>query len=299
MKTPLHNWVPANKSLGRGLSSLLGDGGGSGNGTRLLSTDQIEPDPNQPRRQFDQEALEDLASSIREHGIIQPLIVRAAGNRFRLVAGERRWRASQLAGLRDVPVVVRDLEAHEVFAVAMVENLQRADLNPMEEARGYSQMMERGLKQTRVAAIVGKSRSHVANIVRLLDLPDEVQAMVEDGRLSMGHARAILGADDPRAAAEMAVGEALTVRETEARTRKPKLRQPRSAQAKSQPPAEPQPAPDSELAADLKMLGEHLSEAVALPVTIQSSGQSSGTITVAFASAEDLDRLCQRLSGEG
>ena len=296
MSPPTHGgWVPAGKSLGRGLSSLLGDGGkGVGDGTRMLGTDQIEPDPAQPRRQFDDAKLEELASSIREHGVIQPLIVRADGNRFRLVAGERRWRASQLAGLAEVPVVVRDIHAHQVFEVALIENIQRADLNPMEEARGYAQLLARGQKQARVAAIVGKSRSHIANLVRLLDLPDDVQSMVEDGRLSMGHARAILGTDDPQAAADMAVGEALSVRQTEARTRKPAPKRARPTDTKPEASE-----PDSEMAADLKMLSGHLSETLALPVTIQSAGGSTGTITVSFTSAEDLDRLIGRLSGDG
>lgn len=292
-------WIPANKSLGRGLDSLLGEGGRSrsGDGTRTLALDQIQPDPDQPRRRFDEDALGELADSIRERGVIQPLIVRPDGNRFRLVAGERRWRASRLAGLSDVPVVVREITEPQVFEIALIENIQRADLNALEEARAYKRLMDdHGHTQARLAQIVGKSRSHIANLTRLLDLPEPVQAMVQDGRLSMGHARALLASDDPLAAAKAAVQESLSVRETEKRARKPRPARRRPEPAAAEPTAEPR----TEMEADLKMLVEHLSAALGLEVAIRADGEGvGGRMTIDFASAEELDRLCQLLTGEG
>lgn len=292
-------WIPASQNLGRGLDSLLGESTGqAGDGTRTLNLDQIEPDPDQPRGRFEDEALTELAASIRERGVIQPLIVRPHGNRFRLVAGERRWRASRLAGLSEVPVVVRALEGAQVFEIALIENIQRADLNPVEEARAYRRLLdEHGHTQERLAGIVGKSRPHIANLLRLLDLPESVRSLVEDGRLSMGHARAVLAADDPEGAAHAAVAGELTVRETEAAARASRPQRARSPGRKR--PAEPTPVePQGELAADLRLLGRQLGEAVGLDVTLapgDAQGQT-GTLTVAYRSAEELDRLCQLLS---
>lgn len=289
-------WVPASQSLGRGLDSLLGEGGRTqaGDGTRTLSLDQIEPDPNQPRRHFDGQALEELARSIKERGVIQPLVVRPSGNRFRLVAGERRWRASKLAGLRDVPVVVRELDESQVFELALIENIQRADLNAMEEAEAYRRLIDQhGHTQARLAEIVGKSRSHVANALRLLELPEPVRAMVEDGRLSMGHARAVLSAPDPEAAARAAVADNLSVRDTEARVRaarpKPKARR------RAAPPAPPG-APDTEMDADLAALGKQLGEQLGVEVRVTNDG-GRGEVVLSYADLEQLDLICQRLSG--
>lgn len=292
MSSPLHNWRAAS-SLGRGLDSLLGEGvrSASGDGTRLLSPGQIEPDPDQPRRHFDKDGLDELSASIRERGVIQPLIVRPHGNRFRLVAGERRWRAAQMAGLEQVPVVVRELTDTQVFEVALIENIQRADLNAMEEANAYHRLLEEfGHTQEQLARIVGKSRSHVANLLRLLDLPAPVRAMVEEGRLSMGHARAVLSADDPEAAARDAIAERLSVRDTEARVRRarpPARRTRRSASSG-----------DDVADADLAALGRQLSDHLGIAVTVTSKG-GKGEVVLRYTGMEQLDLICQRLSTEG
>ena len=199
--------------LGRGLSALLGDnvpeasitgpaeGPGAG-GLRMLSVSALVPHPNQPRRHFDEAALEDLAQSIRSRGLIQPIVVRPMGHNYQIVAGERRWRAAQRAQLHDVPVLIRELNDAETVELAIVENVQRQDLNSIEEAEAYQRLIkEYGHTQEVVGKIVGKSRSHVANLLRLLDLPESVRAALADGRLSMGHARALATAEDPAALA--------------------------------------------------------------------------------------------------
>ena len=236
--------------------------------------------------------MDELAWSITERGVIQPLIVRPHGNRFRIVAGERRWRASKIAGLRDVPVVVRELTDAQVFEVALIENIQRADLNPLEEAQAYRRLTDQyGHNQSTLAKVVGKSRSHIANLLRLLDLPEPVRAMVEDGRLSMGHARAVLGADDPVAAADAAVADNLSVRDTEARVRAAK---PRAKAARRAAPV-PTAPPESEMEADLAALGRQLSIQLGLPVTVTNAG-GRGEVVLAYGDLEQLDLICQRLS---
>ncbi len=288
--------------LGRGLGSLLGEGtqGKAGDGTRTLSLDQIEPDPDQPRRHFDKEALDELAWSITERGVIQPLIVRPHGNRFRIVAGERRWRASKIAGVREVPVVVRELTDAQVFELALIENIQRADLNPMEEAHAYRRLIDQYRhNQATLAKVVGKSRSHVANLLRLLDLPEPVRAMVEDGRLTMGHARAVLSAEDPMAAAEAAVADNLSVRDTEARMRAakpPKTARPAAPIPAPIPGPPPAPAGSSEMAADLAALGRQLGDQLGLSVRVTNAG-GRGEVVLAYDDLEQLDLICQRLSG--
>ncbi len=284
--------LPVTGSLGRGLDSLLGEGGRAkaGDGTRSLSLDQIEPDPNQPRRRFDPEALEELARSIAERGVIQPLVVRPSGNRFRLVAGERRWRASRIAGLRDVPVVVRELTDAQVFEIALIENIQRADLNALEEAEAYRRLLdEHGHTREALARTVGKSRSHIANLLRLLDLPEPVRDMVRDGRLSMGHARAVLAADDPVAAAEAVVAGALSVRDVEARVRKAKPARGGRARRTG--------GGGAVADADLAALGRQLSDHLGVPVTV-TNRKGRGEVVLRYSGLEQLDRICQRLSGE-
>jgi ParB family transcriptional regulator, chromosome partitioning protein len=235
--------------LGRGLSALMADidipssgaaaadpGDYSARGLRRVAIDRITPNPEQPRRHFAETALAELAASIREKGVIQPLIVRpdpANPQDFQIVAGERRWRAAQQAQLHELPVIVRDFDDTEVLEVAIIENVQRADLNPMEEALGYRQLIDRfGHTQEKVAQALGKSRSHIANMMRLLALPEDIQSFVRGGQLSAGHARALLTAPDQLLLARQAVANGWSVREVEerakatrpGRTSKPKAR---------------------------------------------------------------------------
>ena len=220
---------PERRGLGRGLSALMADIGTDATVNRRfetqLSVHALAPNPNQPRRDFPGEAMDDLAASIRQKGILQPLIVRpgATEGSYEIVAGERRWRAAQLAGLHEVPVVIRNFDDTEVLEVAIIENIQRADLNPIEEAAGYRALMDRfGHTQERLGEALSKSRSHIANLLRLLNLPVEVQDHVREGRLSSGHARALVTATDPVALARQVIARGLSVRETESLMRVPK-----------------------------------------------------------------------------
>ena len=231
--------------LGRGLSALLEEMGsavapprtepgvapavpagdaGSSMGAQMLPMAMISPNPKQPRRRFDETAQAELIASVKRQGLLQPILVRPVdGGRFEIVAGERRWRAAQAAQLHDVPVLVRRLTDEEAFEVALVENVQRQDLNAIEEAEGYKRLIDDyGHTQEDIARIVGKSRSHVANMVRLLDLPDDVRELLIEGRLTMGHARALLTAPDPSVLARDVVQMGLSVREVEARAKKPR-----------------------------------------------------------------------------
>ncbi|TVR47558.1 MAG: ParB/RepB/Spo0J family partition protein, partial [Rhodobacteraceae bacterium] len=197
---------PERRGLGRGLSALMAEvtppaeeGGADDRGrTQRLPIEQLRPNPDQPRRHFDETALAELAASIREKGVIQPLIVRPRDDMFEIVAGERRWRAAQRAQVHDVPVVIREFSDTEVLEIAIIENIQRTDLNPIEEAMGYRALIERfGHTQEKLSEAMGKSRSHIANLMRLLSLPDDVQTMLREGRLTAGHARALITAADP------------------------------------------------------------------------------------------------------
>ena len=215
-------------NLGRGLSSLLGESGSADRsasvaGTRLVPIGQIRANPDQPRRYFNPDALAELSASIAAKGVLQPILVRpdpAAEGDFQIIAGERRWRAAQQAGVHDVPVVVRQFDDTAVLEIALIENIQRADLDAIEEAAGYQRLIQDfGRSQDEIAKAVGKSRSHIANLMRLLTLPPAVQAMVIDGRLSAGHARALINASDPVALAERVMSGGLNVRQTEALVR--------------------------------------------------------------------------------
>ncbi|MGA0924760.1 MAG: ParB/RepB/Spo0J family partition protein, partial [Lutimaribacter sp.] len=221
--------------LGRGLSALMADvnapeaqkteDGGQRRSEMSVPIENVFPNPNQPRRSFTPDQLEELAASVKEKGIIQPLIVRARPGhpqQFEIVAGERRWRAAQMAQLHHVPVVLRDFDDVEVLEIAIIENIQRADLNPMEEAAGYKALMDRfGHTQDKLSEALGKSRSYIANLVRLLQLPDEVQTYLRKGKLSAGHARALITSDDPSALARRVIQQGLSVRETERLTKQP------------------------------------------------------------------------------
>lgn len=278
--------------LGRGLSSLLGEvsqeapvRGATGRGAlQSIPVASIEPDPGQPRRTFDEDALAELAASIEQRGVIQPIIVRPHGHRFQIVAGERRWRAAQRARLHEIPAIVREFSEAETLEVALIENIQRADLNAIDEAAAYRRLMaDYGHSQEALSKVVGKSRSHVANLVRLLDLPPDVQSMVVDGQLSMGHARALISAPDPLALAQEVVRRGLTVRETEklAQARKP-----------GRPKSDRRIAPDADIAALERQLGELLG----IPVAVRHSG-GSGSMTLSYSSLDQLDMICQRLTG--
>lgn len=276
--------------LGRGLSALMADVHLAPNETKRrpdlnVPIDRVMPNPGQPRRDFSQSALDDLAASIREKGILQPLIVRERdGGTYEIVAGERRWRAAQLAQLHEVPVLVRELDDTEVLEIAIIENIQRADLNAVEEALGYRQLMDKfGHTQERMAEALGKSRSHIANLLRLLQLPEEVQAMLREGQLSAGHARALVTLPDPVAAARRVVIEGLSVRETE-----------RLAQAS--PSAKPRAARKSEEKdADTRALEQDLSAALGMKVDITHRPDGSGALVLSYRNLEDLDNLCRSL----
>ncbi|MHA7834483.1 MAG: ParB/RepB/Spo0J family partition protein [Algiphilus sp.] len=281
------------RGLGRGLDALLGsapeghqDSDALSEDARAalqaVSVDRLQPGPHQPRQYFDEEALQALAESIRSQGVIQPLLVRpAGGKRFEIIAGERRWRAAKLAGLPELPVIVREIDEQSAMAVALVENIQRADLNPLEEADAIHRLIEEcGLTHAKAAEAVGRSRAAISNLLRLFDLPSEVQQMVRDGRLSFGHARALLQAPDATqlSLAQRVAEQGLTVRQTEALARK-------AGAAESAPPAPRAAAPSYRWAENA------LSEGVGLPVRIKAKESGRGQVTIAFRDQSEFDAL--------
>ncbi|TCO73436.1 ParB/RepB/Spo0J family partition protein [Rhodovulum euryhalinum] len=288
------------RGLGRGLSALMADvqiepAPERGEAPRakpdqVVPLDLLEPNPDQPRRLFSDDALQELAASIREKGVIQPLIVRPSKRsegRYEIVAGERRWRACQLAQRHEVPVIVRELDDIEVLEIAIIENIQRADLNAVEEAMGYRQLMDRfGHTQEKVAEALGKSRSHIANLLRLLQLPEEVLDHVRLGRLTAGHARALITTEDPARLAREVIKDVLSVRETE-----------KLAKRSSEPrPAARKTGGASEKDADTRALEQDLSANLGMKVTIEHSADGSGRLVIAYGSLDDLDTLCGALS---
>ena len=289
------------RGLGRGLSALMADVSEPEvisetpvPSDRTLPIEQINPNPDQPRKRFNQEDLDDLAASIREKGVIQPLIVRQISpENFEIVAGERRWRAAQMAQLHRLPVIVREFSDTEVLEIAIIENIQRADLNPIEEAAGYRQLMDRfGHTQEKMAEALGKSRSHIANLLRLLQLPSGVVELVEAGDLSAGHARALITAPDPLALAKIVVKDGLSVRATEALVKADAkkgeniFKDEKSGSAKT------------EKDADTRALEGDLSAALGMKVTLShKDGGESGQISIQYKSLDDLDELCRKLSG--
>jgi len=261
----------------------------------MLAVADIMPDTGQPRRHFDEAALGELAASIAARGVIQPVIVRAhpgQPGRYQLVAGERRWRAAQRAQCHEIPALVRQLTDREVMALALIENLQREDLNPIEEARAYHRLAEgEGLTATEIARMVDKSRSHVANLQRLLTLPEGVIALVEQAKLSMGHARALVGVEGAEALAEAAVARGLSVREVEQLARR-KHREvgtgPRRARMETK----------SAESADVAAVQSHLEEFLGLAVKIAvDADPRSGAVTIRYRTLDQLDLICQRLTG--
>jgi len=286
------------RGLGRGLSALMADVHLAGpdqiatprKAEQHLPVDKLEPNPQQPRLDFRADELESLADSIRQKGVIQPLIVRRKPGRdvYEIVAGERRWRAAQLAQLHEVPVIIRELNDTEVLEVAIIENIQRADLNAIEEALGFRQLMTRfGHTQEKLAEALSKSRSHVANLMRLLSLPTDVQDLVRDGSISAGHARALIGSPKASDLAAQIVAKGLSVRETE------RLMKTQSAEKS---PAKPQ-AKAVEKDADTRALEADLSANLRMQVRIEHApGADGGQISIRYDSLEDLDMLCQMLS---
>jgi ParB family chromosome partitioning protein len=314
-----NNLVPARRkppALGRGLEALLGESrreeplvasapvarsGGAQveGGLAMLAVADIEPHPEQPRRHFDEAALDELAASIAARGVIQPVIVRPLpSGRYQLVAGERRWRAAQRARLHEIPALVRNLTEREVMALALIENLQREDLNPIEEARAYHRLAtSEDMTQAEIARMVDKSRSHVANLQRLLSLPEGVIRMLEGGELSMGHARALIGVEDAIGLARAAVQKQLSVRQVEQAVRR---------QGRAQTGGEGQGARraranrDAGEDADIIAVQGHLEEFLGLPVKISADDDPrSGAVTIRYRTLDQLDLICQRLTGGG
>lgn len=286
---------PRKGGLGRGLSALMADvelapsaaAPSPGRAPLVVPVEQLIPNPDQPRRQFEPEALAELAASIRNRGVLQPLIVRphpTEPDLYQIVAGERRWRASQIAQLHELPVLVHELSDTEVLEVALIENIQRANLNPIEEAASFRQLMDRfGHTQEKLAEALDKSRSHISNSLRLLNLPDQVQGFVREGKISAGHARALITAPDPVAMARKVIDRNLSVRETEALARQQTERPEPVARVRAEKDADTR-ALESDLSAHLKMR-----------VRIEHAGQDGGRLTITYRDLDQLDRLCQLL----
>ncbi len=284
---------PSRKRLGRGLAALIGDIDRPAEPEQAkISADGRVPiefiaaNPRNPRRSFAEGDLTDLAQSIREHGVVQPIVVRPLGtNRYEIIAGERRWRAAQRAGLVEVPVIVREVDDRVALELAIIENVQRADLNPIEEAMGYQQLLdEHEYTQADLGQVIGKSRSHVANTLRLLKLPDVIRDLLVSGTLSAGHARTLVTVDDPAGLAKKIVDEGLSVRQAEALAQGGSIA-PRSAS---------KPASRGERDADTLALEKLLSDVTGMAVSIKHAG-SGGEVRIAYKTLEQLDDLCKRL----
>jgi len=289
--------------LGRGLSALLGDvareepvapamPSASTKAIQSIEVALIQPHPEQPRRHFDDGALAELADSIGKRGVIQPIIVRPHGGGFQIVAGERRWRAAQRAQLHRIPAIVRDFDEAETLEIALVENIQREDLNPIEEAEAYRKLIaDFNHSQEALGRLVGKSRSHIANLMRLLDLPAPVQQQVVEQKLSMGHARALIGAPDCEALARTVQSKGLSVRDTEDLVRRTKKGEGAAPRARSAVPSNGKDA-------DIEALEQHLADILGVKVDISHGEGGGGTLSLRYSTLDQLDMLCQRLSGE-
>lgn len=288
--------------LGRGLQALLGeqvapvppsgDVSPRAAGVREIEIGRIQPNPKQPRVQFREEAIAELAESIAQRGVLQPILVRPNGDGFEIIAGERRWRAAQRARLHAIPALVREIDDSTAAEIALIENVQREDLNAIEEAEGYKQLIERhGHTQENVAKLVHKSRSHVANLLRLIDLPEFVRQSLVRGDISMGHARAVAAAPDPEELTREIIAKGLSVRQTEDRARSVK---PGGSTEVAKVAALKSPKP---IDADLLALERQLGDMLGLKVQVAHNGQR-GTVTLHYSSLDQLDMVCQRLSGE-
>jgi ParB family chromosome partitioning protein len=291
---------PGKRRLGRGLAALIGDdipdevpvsqpmsAAAQALGLRSIPVAFIQASPNNPRKFFREEELQDLARSLREKGLLQPLVVRpiiGTNDRFELVAGERRWRAAQRAGLHEVPVLIRDLNDGEALEIALIENIQRSDLNPLEEARAYSQLMQEfDYTQQQLAESLGKSRSHIANTLRLLNLPDLVRQQIEEGKLTAGHARALVATDAPEDLAQQIIALGLSVREAEQLSR-------------DQTAPKEKTAPEKD--ANLTQLERQLSELLGLKVEIADKGRKGGALVISYKSLDQLDEVCRKLGAD-
>jgi ParB family transcriptional regulator, chromosome partitioning protein len=283
------------RRLGRGLAALIGEmdqpmpsgaAPANVNADRLVPIENITRNPRNPRRHFDDAELQDLASSIRQHGIVQPIVTRTlAEGQYEIIAGERRWRASQLAGLIEVPVIVRNVDDRTALEIAIVENVQRSDLNPLEEALGYEQLIaEHGYTQNDLGDIIGKSRSHVANSLRLLKLPSPVRDMLSSGTLSAGHARALIPTSDPTALAKAVIAKGMSVRDAE------RLAQ-NDIKAQTMPPLETKSANKD---SDTLALERTLTDSLGLDVKINHKG-GPGQIRISYKSLEQLEEICRLL----
>ena len=282
-----------NRGLGRGLSALFGEvteaplpqTKSKAGSVREISVTLIKPNPNQPRRTFDQEELESLAETIKEHGIVQPIVVRPSPNQlgeYEIIAGERRWRAAQIVGLTEVPTVEKDYDDLETLKIAIIENLQRQNLNAIEEALAFSQLMDRfGYNQQAIATSIAKSRVYVTNTLRLLALPKEVQEMVKEGKLTAGHARAALAADDPTAAAAEMIKGNLSVRDAEKLVTTPKTTKNVSRETSRN--------------TDVEALENDLADALGLGVKLKHNNNNSGSIMISYGTLEQLDDICRKL----
>jgi ParB family chromosome partitioning protein len=289
--------------LGRGLAALLDDAvrqkspdeaaaATSATGVREIEIGRIRPNSGQPRTHFDDGALAELAESISDRGVLQPILVRPTEGGYELVAGERRWRAAQRAGLHSIPAIVRELDDSASAEIALIENVQRADLNPIEEAEGYRQLIKRhGHTQDGLSKIVSKSRSHVANLLRLLSLPEGVKNALMRGDINMGHARAIASVPDPDALLPESLGKGLSVRQTEALAQKAKTA-PMHPIARAAATRE-----QRRLDADAAALERQLGDLLGLKVKVSHDG-ARGTVTLHYSNLDQLDMICQRLSGE-
>jgi ParB family chromosome partitioning protein len=294
------------KGLGMGLQALMGEAvrpapsgfsdesGAERGGVREIDIARIRANPDQPRIQFDEAALDELADSIRQRGVLQPILLRSEGDDYLIIAGERRWRAAQRARLHSIPAIVRDIDDSATAEIALIENIQREDLNPLEEAEGYRQLIQRhGHTQDDIGRLVHKSRSHVANLLRLLDLPEFVRQSLLQGDISMGHARAVAASDDPESLAREIIAKGLSVRQAEERVRRERNRPGpgydigRASARNAAKAANP----------DLDALERQLGDILGLKVDVTHKGQG-GAVTLHYSSLDQLDLICQRLSGE-
>ena len=280
------------RRLGRGLAALIGDDTTEEavvqdiRSLRHVPIELLQANPHNPRKHFNEEELNSLSNSLKEKGLLQPLVVRPRGDgRFEIVAGERRWRASQRAGLHELPVLIRDLDDKETLEIALIENVQRADLNPLEEAKAYRQLVDQyGHTQQQLADAIGKSRSHIANTMRLLNLPEATQIQIETGSLTAGHARALIATESPEELADKIIKLNLTVRQTE------DLARGNNASAKSKALKEKD--------ADTRALEKQLSEVVGLAVSIKHKDKLGGQVIIAYKTLDQLDEVIKKLGGQ-
>jgi ParB family chromosome partitioning protein len=290
----------ARSRLGRGLASLIGDVGGEqakaerSRGQRRVPIELLRPNPRNPRKSFVEAELDELAESIRQRGVLQPILLKPHGEDYLIVAGERRWRAAQRARLHSIPAIVREIDDSATAELALIENIQREDLNPLEEAEGYRQLIQRhGHTQDDIGRIVHKSRSHIANLLRLLELPEFVRQSLLQGDISMGHARAVATADDPEELTRQIIARGLSVRQVEERARREKRRPGPGADIGRASARNSAKAAD----ADLDALERQLGDILGLKVQVTHKGQG-GNVTLHYSSLDQLDMICQRLSGE-